>query len=203
MDVSLSAVDEEMNGLIYLSQKGEDTILYVSEDNGSTWKKQINPQDTQLPQSPDAALNLFAGFGDSIQKTGTVQVNGRTATVYTGKVEGKYLQQIMASAGYGDDMDSMMGTELSDALLESISDIDVTFMIDEENGLPVRYVIDMTEAMRSLMEAALIQNMGGLSLTEAGVTLELPTAVLELVLSQFDSVPPIQIPEAALNAPEA
>ena len=148
-------------------------------------------------------MGMLTGEGASFQRTGTAQVNGKTAAVYSGKVDGKYLQDILNSAGAGEEMAEAFGADLSADILASLGKLEVTLMIDEETGLPVRYIVDMTDAVKDLIEAALVQSMGGMSLSEAGVTFEIPTAVLDLVLSQFDSVEPIVIPEAALNAPEA
>ncbi len=203
LDLSLSAPGQEMRGLVYLVQDGTDTILYLSEDDGATWEKQTNPQSFPLPQSPAATFHLFTDAGINIQKTGTAQVNGRPATVYSGKVEGKYLQEVLSNAGAGEALANSFGAEMTEAILLNPGDMDVTFMIDAENGLPVRYVVDMTSALGNMLSAAFQQNMDGQSLVDAGITLEVPTAVLEIVLSQFDSIKLLQIPEAALNAPEA
>ena len=203
LDLSLSAPGQEMRGLVYLVQDGTDTILYLSEDDGATWEKQTNPQSFPLPQSPAATFHLFTDAGINIQKTGTAQVNGRPATVYSGKVEGKYLQEVLSNAGAGEALANSFGAEMTEAILLNPGDMDVTFMIDAENGLPVRYVVDMTSALGNMLSAAFQQSMDGQSLVDAGITLEVPTAVLEIVLSQFDSIKLLQIPEAALNAPEA
>ena len=204
IDLSMSTPDEkETNGIIYAVRNGEDTILYVSEDNGVTWEKQTNPQNSQLTQSPAATIDQFSGAMVDIQKTGTAQVNGATAIVYSGKLPGKYLGELLNSTGAASDMSSILGSDVPEDVLANLSDIEVTIMIDEESGLPVRYTIDMTAAMKELMEAVLIQSTGVSSLEEAGVTLDIPSVVLDIVMSQFDSIDTIEIPEAALNAPEA
>ena len=73
-------------------------------------------------------------------------------------------------------------------------------MIDEESGLPLRYTYDMSEAMKGIMEAAMLASMGGELPEGLEMAVDLPTMTIDIALSDFDSVAPIAIPEAALNA---
>lgn len=202
MEVSLIAPGEEENVLAYGVRDGEDTVVYLSDDNGLTWQKQTNPKDGQMIQSPEGAMDLLSGAMADIQLVGTAEVNGASVAVYSGKVPGKFLGEILSSTGAGEEMAGSLGDEISAEDLEKLSDMDVTVMIDEESGLLVRYSIDMTAAMRDLMEAMLLKNMEASSLEEAGVTLDVSAVTMDLSLSQFDSIDSIEIPEAALNAPE-
>lgn len=202
MEVSFIAPGEEENVLAYGVRDGEDTVVYLSDDNGLTWQKQTNPKDGQMIQSPEGAMDLLSGAMADIRLVGTAEVNGASVAVYSGKVPGKFLGEILSSTGAGEEMAGSLGDEISAEDLEKLSDMDVTVMIDEESGLPVRYSIDMTAAMRDLMEAMLLKNMEASSLEEAGVTLDVSAVTMDLSLSQFDSIDSIEIPEAALNAPE-
>ena len=197
-----SAMGDESRGQFIAVQDGEGTILYSSEDNGVTWKKDTHPSDDQMPQSPATAFDLFADADADMQETGTAQVNGMTATVYTGTIKGKYLSNLLSSTGAAAELSESMGGELSEDVFEGMSDIHVTIMIAEENGMPIRYAIDMTDAMKDLMTTLLLKELQAPSLESKGITLEVSAAKVEMTLSQFDSVEPIVIPEAALNAPE-
>lgn len=202
MELSLTAPGEEENILAYAVRDGEDTVVYASDDGGLTWQKQTNPEDGQMIQSPEGSMELLSGAMADIRLVGTTEVNGASVAVYSGKVPGKFLGEILSSTGAGEEMAGSLGDGISAEDLEKLSDMDVTVMIDEESGLPVRYSIDMTAAMRDLMEAMLLKNMEASSLEEAGVALDVSAVTMDLSLSQFDSIDSIEIPEAALNAPE-
>ncbi len=203
MDLSLSGMgQEEQKGTIYATRDGENTILYTSDDEGVTWKKSTNPQEDQLPQSPDATLNMFSGAAANIQLIGTEEVNGKTASVYAGTIDGKFLQEILDSTAAAGELTEAMGADMSAEALADLSDIQVTVKIDQESGLPVQYTIDMADAMKDLMHAALVASMGGELPEGIEMELDMSAMVIDMVLSNFDAVEPIEIPEAALNAPE-
>ncbi len=203
MDLSLSGMGhEEQKGTIYATRDGENTILYTSDDEGVTWKKSTNPQEDQLPQSPDATLNMFSGAAANIQLIGTEEVNGKTASVYAGTIDGKFLQEILDSTAAAGELTEAMGADMSAEALADLSDIQVTVKIDQESGLPVQYTIDMADAMKDLMHAALVASMGGELPEGIEMELDMSAMVIDMVLSNFDAVEPIEIPEAALNAPE-
>ena len=204
IDLSMDAMGESLKGQIYAGQEGENMVVYSSDDEGATWKKQVNAQD-QLPQAPNQMLELLTGANKvQFARVGTEEVNGKIATVYTGKVDGKLLQDILASTGAGGQLTESMGADLSsEELLSKLGDIGVTVMIDEESGLPVRFVVDMADAMKELMVSSILSSVGVESLealAALGITIDVTTVALEYTLSQFDSIEPIVIPEAALNA---
>ena len=197
-DVTLSTNDESMQGVIYVVKEGEDMILYASDDDGVTWNKTVNPKDGQL--GPSETLDMFSGEGVNIQLTGVEEVNGKPAKVYAGTIDGKFLQQVLNASGSMSELTEAMGADMSEESLAKLSDIQVTVMIDKETGLPVRYTIDMADAMKELMMAAMVAS---LEIPE-GMTLNIEKCkmLIEMTLSNFDAVEPIEIPEAALNAPE-
>ena len=202
MDMNLSAVGEEMQATIYVTRDGENIVLYTSDDGGLTWQKNTNPEAGQLPQAPAETLNLFAGTNADFQLTGTEEVNGKVASVYTGAIDGKYLQEILNSTGAAGELTEAVGTDISEEVLTNLSDILVTVKIDQESGLPVQCTIDMADAMKELMHAALLASMGGELPAGVELDLDMSAMVIDMVFSNYDAVEPIEIPEAALNAPE-
>ena len=203
-DVSLSTStnSESMSGKIYITREGDNLIQYITEDDGITWKKKVNPKEEQLPQSPSETLDLFSSEGVNLQLIGMEEVNGKPAKVYSGTIDGKLLQQILNSTGAMNELTEAMGADMSEEGLANLSDLDVTIMIDAESGLPVRYVIDMTNAMKDLMMTALMASMGGEIPEGIEIDLDIAAMLIDMTMSNFDAVDPIVIPEAALNAPE-
>ena len=145
---------------------------------------------------------MFSGAAANIQLIGTEEVNGKTASVYAGTIDGKFLQEILDSTAAAGELTEAMGADMSAEALADLSDIQVTVKIDQESGLPVQYTIDMADAMKDLMHAALVASMGGELPEGIEMELDMSAMVIDMVLSNFDAVEPIEIPEAALNAPE-
>ena len=201
-DVALSSGDESMKGVIYVVRDGENVITYTSDDEGVTWKKNVNPQENQLPQSPDETLNLFSGEGADLQLIGEEEVNGKPAKVYTGTIDGKFLQDVLNSTAAAGELTEAVGADMSEEALANLSDIQVTIKIDKESGLPVQYTIDMADAMKELMLAAMVASMGGEMPEGMTFDIEISDMLIDMTLSDFDAIAPIEIPEAALNAPE-
>lgn len=201
-DVALSSGDESMKGVIYVVRDGENVITYTSDDEGVTWKKNVNPQENQLPQSPDETLNLFSGEGADLQLIGEEEVNGKPAKVYTGTIDGKFLQDVLNSTAAAGELTEAVGADMSEEALANLSDIQVTIKIDKESGLPVQYTIDMADAMKELMMAAMVASMGGEMPEGMTFDIEISDMLIDMTLSDFDAIAPIEIPEAALNAPE-
>ena len=138
-----------------------------------------------------------------LMRVGTDVVDGKPVTVYAGKVEGKHLQEVLESTGAAEELTEAMNDDLPAEMLENLGDIDFTVMIEEESGLPVRYSMDMTEALKGLVETILQQSLAGQDLEDMEIGMDVSSATLELTFCKFDSIDPIVIPEAVLKAPEA
>lgn len=198
MDIALSAAGEQAALRLYAAAEGEDTVLYISYDDGLTWEKQVSEGQLQLPQAPADTLGLFAGAGDiDMTLAGTQEIDGRTAQVFTGEIDGDALKDVLYSTGIIGALGSALGTEVPEAALLELGSAATTFAFDAETGLPLRYTIDMTEVLTNLLEALMGDETG------SDIAMSIPTVTLEISLSQFDSIETIEIPEAALNAPEA
>ena len=201
--ISLSAMGENMDALLYGAQEDGAMVLYSSMDGGATWTRQKGGEGLQLPQDPTESFGQLLDMGPAdLKRVGTDVVDGKPVTVYAGKVEGKHLQEVLESTGAAEELTEAMNDDLPAEMLENLGDIDFTVMIEEESGLPVRYSMDMAEALKGLVETVLQQSLAGQDLEDMEIGLDVPSATLELTLSKFDSIDPIVIPEAALNAPE-
>ena len=200
-DMTATALGTTTHGLIYGAKEGEAPVVYLSLDKGATWQKRSGSQGSDLVATPGDAMEQLLSESVDLQPVGTEDVNGRPATVYAGKLDGKRVQEILQGAAALGEQGETPAVDLSPEAMEEVEDMDVQVMIDEESGLPVRYTVNMAGAMKHLLTAALKEGMAGEE--SAAFEMDVSAAVLTVTLSGFDQVETFAIPEAALNAPEA
>ena len=193
MDMDMGAFGKEsMTALVYMDMTGEEAVSYSSTDDGATWTSggedlgKIDPQET---------IEVLKKNAKEFTKVGADTVDGKAVTVYTGKLDGQYVQEIMATTGMSDMLDSMNMGDTSEGAVPG--DILVTISVDDETGYPVYYAYDMTDLLKDVLSAAMKEAMGA-GAGEIEINLDVAAVTTECTLSQFDSVPAIEIPEAAL-----
>ena len=133
-------------------------------------------------------------------------MNGQPAVVYTGRVEGAYLREVLNSTGVIEEMSDVVDVDLG-AALSDLGDIVLTVMIDEESGLPVRFAVDMAGACQSLTNALLPVLMNEVKEESEAegirvgmdLSLDFPALAFQCTLSQFNTIPPFAIPQRALS----
>ena len=181
--------------LSYAARDGETAVTYRSGDGGMTWERQTDPEGDFLPESFSGIIDPFVDRTVRFRRNGTADVNGRPAAVYTGTADSTCLYRGMIHDFLAALVDSAGAAEAfsgsPEEAFSGLSGIEVTFMADEESGLPVRYTADMTAAVRDLLRGR----------GDAGTAPDVSMAALDIVLSGFDAVGPITVPEAALNVP--
>lgn len=199
MEMTTTAMGTSQKLLAYSETVDGATTVYVSMDGGHSWQKQ-NGNTVQMPSNPEQVTELFLNNANSFQPAGTETINGSRATVYTGVLDEKYLEEVMQMTGLGSSLDSALGMEGGEEMFRGLGDVPMTIAIDDASGQIVRYTMDVTKVMQTLMEnllsAAMQANgMGGI---EFQITIHKAEGVT--VFSQFDAVGEITIPEEARTA---
>ena len=204
MDMNMDAMgqqsQETYSVLVYADASGEKPVSYSSTDEGVTWHVGTGDAEQLEQFRPDESVSLLKEHAKEFQKTGVETLYGREVTVYSGKLEGAYAQQTLESTGMSEVLSEITDTDTVASNEAAWNDILVTVSIDNETGYPVFYSMDMTDMFKDLIGNALKTAMG---MEEAeGIEVEMDVSVIKIdsYLSQFDNVPPIEIPEAALAA---
>ncbi|MBO7374166.1 MAG: hypothetical protein J6U19_08015 [Oscillospiraceae bacterium] len=205
---------ETKEGRFYLAKEDNTLTLYLSTDGGETWK--ANPIDLS-DSSPDTGFGFSREFieslvkiADSFEEAGEEEVNGYTATVYEGFISG---EEMKAKIDESDALDAVAeGMELDpdELVLEEIGDIPITVALDNETGLPVKFTVDLSALMDSLLPL-FIQAVTKAS-AESGEDTDEIIALLSfmdvsfdeflitVLLSDFDEVGEVTIPEEVIAA---
>ena len=187
MEGTLNSMGNSVNYLYYGVQDGDDMQTYVSYDNGATWTSESSDVSGLADQAN--SMNSWILEAESAEFVGTETDAGVEASMYTCEIPGSAFAE-------SNDMLSSLGGGIDASLLEDIKPVPATIWIDNETGLILRISVDMAEYMRTILERGMQAQMA-----EAGVDIaiefDVKHATLNIMMSQFDSIAPIVIPEEA------
>ena len=178
---------------MYMEETDGEYKLYVSD--GTSWQSQAIPAPTAAQY--DAASNMTTYMDESLEEAGTEKLDSGNAYKYTGVITGDRMKEVMDSSGMLDSLSSYgIDADQADSLLSGLGEISVTLWIDEETLYPVKYELDETEIMNTLMAKAM-ESAGG---ETEGVTMEFSKVVMQMTCSDFNEVEAISIPDEAKGA---
>lgn len=130
----------------------------------------------------------------SVTDAGETELDGQQAHRYDLAVSAKAVEGIMAASGA---YEALSVLDVSDAaardMLSGLGEIPLSVWVGEQ-GLPLRYELDLTGVMGALMDAV-AETLGG---DYPAMTVERLTVCISL--SDFDAVEAIEIPAEALGA---
>lgn len=188
--------DTTIEATVY-AEKAEDGSYTMYMSNGSEWQSQT--VDAESMKQYDAASNMNFYMQDkyNFQDAGSEQLDGKTAHKYTGVITGDDLRELIMSTGTLNSLNSLSLDESQfETILKDLGEQTITLWIDEAELYPLKYEMDMTSMMNSLM-AGLIEAAG----EEAeGFSIEFPKVNLVMTCSDFNAVSEFEIPEEAKAA---
>ena len=183
---------QEMESTVYAEADGDNLITYTQMEGD--WYKMTQPGHEALEEyDTTKAMGTYLEAIQNFKKTGTEDVAGVKADKYEGVITEDYFQTVLEESG----LDEQFGFDGEDSatlkeLFEGIGEMPITIWIDGEKLLPVKYYFDMTNMMSALMK-----NMGA---DEEGLAID--KVILSMVLTGFDNVDAIDIPQEAREAEE-
>ena len=209
-------MDETREGQFYFAKEDDTLTLYLSTNGGETWK--ATPIDLS-DSSPDTGFGLSKESLDwmlkaakTFEETGEEEINGYPASVYEGFISGEELKAKMDEADALGAVASGMELNPDELQLEEVGDIPVTVALDKESGLPVRFTVDLSALMDSMLPLFLqvVTKASAESGEDAGEILGLLSFMevsfdeflITVHLSDFDEAPEVSIPEEVLEAAE-
>ncbi|MBR4550826.1 MAG: hypothetical protein IKO13_00900 [Oscillospiraceae bacterium] len=209
-------MDETREGQFYFAKEDDTLTLYLSTDGGETWK--ATPIDLS-ESTPDTGFGLskeslewMLKAAATFEETGEEEINGYTATVYEGFISGEELKAMMDEADALGAVAAGMELDPDELQLEEVGDIPVTVALGKESGLPVRFTVDLSALMDSMLPLFLqvVTKASAESGEDAGEILGLLSFMevsfdeflITVHLSDFDEAPEVSIPEEVLEAAE-
>lgn len=179
---------------IYAQQDGEQCNTYVYD--GTSWTVQTMDLEDLQQYDAQQSMDLYLESGVDYAHEGTEEINGMTTDKYSGVIRGDAMEEVMKTSGATSSLESSLGgsVDLSD-LYSDLEDMPITVWIDQASGYPVRYYMDMTDVMQSMM-TKMLSSMG----VEGGSSVTVSKMEITMDCFNFDNAAEFEIPAEALAA---
>ena len=183
-----------MSMSMYAQAEGSQCTTYLYD--GTSWI--VDTVDVGDVEQYDAqqSMDLYLKSGTEYASLGTETVNGVTADKYSGIIRGDALEEVIRNSGASSSLETSLGGGLTlGDLYSDLGDMPITVWIDQETGYPVRYYMDMTDVMQSMMTKMLsgmgIEGEGLMTISKLEITMD---------CYNFNAAADFTIPADALSA---
>ena len=177
---------------IFAKAEGDTYEMYLYD--GNTWTSETATINMLEQYDAQESVNLYLESGAEYISVGTEEINGMTTDKYTGVIRGEAMEKVLKASGATANLESSLGGMVDVAdLYSDLGDMPITVWIDQESGYPVRYFMDMTDVMQSMMGKALSGIEGGDMLTIDKVEVTMDCA-------NYNNAADFEIPAEALGA---
>ncbi|MDE6055215.1 MAG: hypothetical protein K2G55_16005, partial [Lachnospiraceae bacterium] len=125
---------------------------------------------------------------------GTEQVNGANAYKYSYVLSEEEMKEQILSSGALDSVSSL-GMEVDESMFDGLGEMTSYVWIDEATLYPVKYEMDMTAVMDTLM-TNMIAALGDQA---EGVSMSIPKMKISMTCSNFNNATDFTVPDEAKN----
>lgn len=200
MDMDMDAGEGTKINMSVYAEMTDDGKYNMYMYDGANWQTQtVEAADIQ---QYDAAGNMTGYMQESynFQDAGTEQIDGKDARKYTGVMTGDDMRAAILSTGTLNSLSSLgIDDSQVETMLKDLGELPITLWIDETDLYPVKYEMDMSNLLNSLMKG-IMESAGE---DAEGVSLEYTKAKIEMTCSDFNAISEFSIPEEAKAAAPA
>ena len=181
--------------MFYMEKNDNIVSTYSSEDEGASWK--VTRSEGKDVPTIDAAtiVGLLVNNIKDFENTGTELLDGAETTVWSGKLDIQWMDQLMEKVDSTGTLSGLMEEAGLEGGLDALGDIGFTLYIDATTKLPIRYSLDLTDLLKNMLGAALKTLMGMGDMEGYEVAVEIDTAIMECRLKDFNALPALEVPE--------
>lgn len=137
-----------------------------------------------------ASMDLYLSSGSGFTEGATEQVGDVEATRYDGTIPGAKLEEVLETSGVLTQMESL-GLGDATTMFSGLGDLPMSIWVAKDTYYPVKYEMDMTAMMQSIMEKVLSEQAG----VDVGLTVEKMN--VSMVMRDFNAIETIDIPAEA------
>ena len=97
-------------------------------------------------------MELYLKSGSNFQENGTETIEGKETVRYDGVITNECFNEVFTSTGVLDQFSSLgVDAETAQSMLTDLGDLPISVWVEKESNLPVKYEMDMTAIMQSIM----------------------------------------------------
>lgn len=182
----------------YLVPEDGGYTEYISD--GAEWYKLSTQEDvSQLGMGASAIVDTFFTDQIAFAKVGEESLDGVKAARFDGELATADLIALLEANGQLSGIESMsenQQTKIRENLLKDLEPLTVSVWLDEAQGYPVRFEVNMAEALNA-MQKSIAKSLGNKT-SDAESKLEKYT--ISMVLTNFDAVRGIVLPPESASA---
>ena len=203
MEVGADIMGEKQTMHLYVEQDG-NTTLAASSFNGVDWVSEgtaeIDAENIAEQIDPKAGIALLAKYGSNFEKASSENVLGYDTIRYDGVITSEDLMELVdllsvaQFAGTGVEMTEEELTEIKNTL-KGPYNVPCSIWLEGKSGMIIRYDIDFTEMVGTVIETMIAQEIAGTEAEELGMKIDVRNLKLSVSFSQFDEIGEIQRPE--------
>lgn len=192
MEMTMETEGENVEMSIYGEAEEDGTYMMYVYD-GMNWQSQpVGVADLESFSARDSMASSI-GDGSLYKAEGMEQIDGANAYKYSYVMTGDEMKEAMFSYGVGFARELGIDLNQLDSMLDGLGEITTYVWIDEATLYPVKYEMDMTEAMDALI-VNMVEEMGELA---AGKSINVPKAEIIMTCSNFNNVADFSVPDEA------
>lgn len=176
---------------MYAEEKDGQFLTYTNVDGA--WYAQSVTADSLAQYNAEGNMDLYLKNISNFSKTGEEDINGVTASKIEGVLTGDAMKEAIQESGVLDSVESM-GLSAEDIEAIYSSDLPLAMWIDAD-GYVVKYEMDMTAMMQTVMDQA----MANAGEAAGDVKIEISKTTISMTCKDFNAVE-VEIPAEAANA---
>ena len=180
---------------MYAIHENDQLISYTGMDlgTGMTWTSSVlEDADALMQYNAQESMEMYISNAESFVANGEEEINGSMATRYDGVITEESMEEVLASSGIFDQTASLGVTEEDlKNMVSDLGNLPITLYIDNETYMPVKYEMDMTEMMQTIMDKTM--EAAG---EEAGV-ITIGKVTMSMTVYNVNSATDFDIPEEA------
>lgn len=202
--ISMQLKDDKLSSgeQMYINKLNDKYFLYTytfNKKGKGTWRKVEVPYDYIVQRYDSKALiELCLSQGHNYEDNGKEIINGSEAIRYDGFLSGDSIYKALEFTDAEPLIVSIPQKDIAE-LLMNLDNQPISIWVDTKNDLPVKYEMDLTETIQKLMKSIKEKSVKG----DFDFLIEdykINKLFLSMVISEFNSVKSIEIPEKALKS---
>lgn len=197
MELTMPGLDAPVKTETYGVTEGEHFVNYTCMNlpgmEQGQWVKQSLPFGDlgQLKQADAKAnMELYLSSAKSFKLEGDETVNGVTCAKLSGMLTGDAMKKAVMNSSA---VDSLAQGGVDSSLFDGLGDLPMTIWVDKQSYMPVRYTMDMTQLMDTMMKKMS---------QSSGDDLSVKTCVMSMTYKNINNAPGVVLPSEAANATE-